>query len=211
MADENLNSPVIIQASRIDATLLPDVFSQSYRLYVIQQGSDLGAVAGKANEAGEGAYSAQQKNEQQDLTLADHDERITALGGRVSDAEQDISSLQAGQESLDDRTGQAEENIGELQANTVSKVVTVAQSLASPLGVTTSLSVNGTKVIGIQQTGFTATTGTALKGTFNADTSYTVAATYTQSQVQAIGNDLRSARQRIKALEDAMRAHGLIN
>lgn len=79
MADPSLNTPVITQATRLDASILPrNVFSQSYLLYVIAQGTDVGAIAGKANEAGQGAYDAQVKNDEQDVTLADHEGRITA-------------------------------------------------------------------------------------------------------------------------------------
>lgn len=79
MADPSLNTPVIIQATRLDASILPrNVFSQSYLLYVIAQGTDVGAIAGKANEAGQGAYDAQVKNDEQDITLADHEGRITS-------------------------------------------------------------------------------------------------------------------------------------
>lgn len=68
MADPSLNTPVIIQATRLDASILPrNVFSQSYLLYVIAQGTDVGAIAGKANEAGQGAYDAQVKNDEQDV------------------------------------------------------------------------------------------------------------------------------------------------
>lgn len=39
MADSNLNEPVIIQATRLDTSVLPrNIFSQSYLLYVIAQG-----------------------------------------------------------------------------------------------------------------------------------------------------------------------------
>lgn len=79
MADPSLNTPVIIQATRLDASILPrNVFSRSYLLYVIAQGTDVGAIAGKANEAGQGAYEAQVKNDEQDVTLSDHEGRITA-------------------------------------------------------------------------------------------------------------------------------------
>lgn len=54
--------------------------------------------------------------------------------------------------------------------------------------------VGSTKVIGAQDTGWTAGTGTALKGAFNANT-----ATATQ------------AAQRVLAIEQALRTHGLIN
>lgn len=80
MADPSLNNPVIIQATRLDASILPrNVFSQSYLLYVIAQGTDVGAIAGKANEAGQGAYDAQVKNDEQDVELADHEARIQQL------------------------------------------------------------------------------------------------------------------------------------
>lgn len=55
MADPSLNKPVVVQATRIDASILPrNIFSRSYLLYVINQGTDVGAIAGKANEAGQG-------------------------------------------------------------------------------------------------------------------------------------------------------------
>ncbi|MFP5815113.1 phage tail protein, partial [Salmonella sp. 741265087_PSA] len=113
--------------------------------------------------------------------------------------------------ALDGRVTAAESTISSLQADYVSKSATASQSLASPLNVTTSYSVGGTKVIGARQTGWTAATGAALLGTFNANQAYTVSATYTQSEVSAMANGLQQARQRIKALEDAIRTHGLIN
>ena len=42
MADSNLNTPVIVQATRLDTSILPrNIFSQSYLLYVINQGADV--------------------------------------------------------------------------------------------------------------------------------------------------------------------------
>ncbi|EAA3892673.1 phage tail protein, partial [Salmonella enterica subsp. enterica] len=80
MADPSLNNPVIIQATSLDASILPrNVFSKSYLLYVIAQGTDVGSIAGKANEAGKGAYDAQVKNDEQDVELADHEARIQQL------------------------------------------------------------------------------------------------------------------------------------
>ncbi|ECG5524176.1 phage tail protein [Salmonella enterica subsp. enterica serovar Chester] len=233
MADPSLNNPVIIQATRLDASILPrDVFSQSYLLYVIAQGTDVGAIAGKANEAGKGAYDAQVKNDEQDVELADHEVRIqqlridvdnheiritantnaiAALDVRLTTAEGKIVTLQADVSALDDRVTAAESTISSLQADYVSKSATASQSLASPLNVTTSYSVGGTKVIGARQTGWTAATGAALLGAFNANQTYTVSATYTQSEVSDLATGLQQARQRIKALEDAIRTHGLIN
>lgn len=233
MADPSLNNPVIIQATRLDASILPrNVFSQSYLLYVIAQGADVGAIAGKANEAGQGAYDAQVKNDEQDVELADHEAKIqqlridvddheiritantnaiAALDVRLTTAEGEIVTLQADVSALDGRVTTAENNISALQADYVSKTDTTSQSLASPLNVTTSYSVGGKKVVGARQTGWTAATGTANKGAFNADLTFAVSDTYTQSEIQAIANALIAERRRTKALEDALRAHGLID
>lgn len=233
MADPSLNNPVVIQATRLDASILPrNVFSQSYLLYVIAQGTDVGAIAGKANEAGQGAYDAQVKNDEQDVELADHEARIkqlridvddhesritantkaiTALNVRVTTAEGEIATLQTNVSALDGRVTTAENNISALQADYVSKTATTSQSLASPLNVTTSYSVGGKKVVGTRQTGWIAATGTANKGAFNADLTFAVSDTYTQSEIQAIANALIAERRRTKALEDALRAHGLID
>ncbi|EII8364267.1 phage tail protein [Salmonella enterica] len=233
MADPSLNNPVVIQATRLDASILPrNVFSKSYLLYVIAQGTDVGAIAGKANEAGQGAYDAQVKNDEQDVELADHEARIqqlridvdnheiritantnaiAALDVRLTTAEGEIVTLQADVSALDGRVTTAENNISALQADYVSKTDTTSQSLASPLNVTTSYSVGGKKVVGARQTGWTAATGTANKGVFDADLTFAVSDTYTQSEIQAIANALITERRRTKALEDALRAHGLID
>ncbi|EFO2464379.1 phage tail protein [Escherichia coli] len=233
MADSNLNTPVIVQATRLDTSILPrNIFSQSYLLYVIAQGTDVGNVANKANEAGQGAYDAQVRNDEQDVILVGHEERIrqlrievddheiriaantaaiAALDVRLTTAEGEIVTLQADVSALDGRVTTAESNISALQDDYVSKTATATQSLASPLNVTTSYSVGGTKVIGARQTGWTAATGTPLLGSFNANQSYTVGTTYTQSEVAALATGLQQARQRILALETALRLHGLID
>ncbi|HBI4250008.1 TPA: phage tail protein, partial [Salmonella enterica subsp. enterica serovar Heidelberg] len=130
---------------------------------------------------------------------------------RVTTAEGEIASLQTNVSALDGRVTTAENNISALQADYVSKTATTSQSLASPLNVTTSYSVGGKKVVGARQTGWTAATGTANKGVFDADLTFAVSDTYTQSEIQAIANALITERRRTKALEDALRAHGLID
>jgi hypothetical protein len=57
MVDSSLKDPVVVQATRLDASILPrNIFSQSYLLYVINQGADVGAIAGKANQASQGDF-----------------------------------------------------------------------------------------------------------------------------------------------------------
>lgn len=276
MADDGLKDPVTIQASRIDATLLPrNIFSQPYLLYVVQQGTDLGNVAGKANEAGQGAYDAQVKNDEQDLVLADHEIRLEAAEATLVDHEQRIAAAEAtlvnheerltvAETELEDhetriaaneaeladhelritqntdditalnsRLDTAEDDIDTLETNSVSKAVSTSQSIqatggsflvgdvpapttdklqtAGSVNVSVSYKVAGVQVLGARQTGWAAATGTANKGAFDADLTFTISATYTQTEIQALADALRAERQRTKALEDAMRAHGLIN
>ncbi|MED9489184.1 phage tail protein [Escherichia marmotae] len=233
MADSNLNEPVTIQATRLDTSILPrNIFSQSYLLYVINQGADVGAIAGKANQAGQGAYDAQVKNDEQDVELADHDARITAntkainlLEVRLTTAEgkivvlrsdvdyllDEVIDIQAHLVTVDQRLDDVESDVSDIKSDYVSKTVTESQSLASPLDVKTSYSVDGIQVVGERNTGWTAATGTPLLGSFNANQSYTVGTTYTQSEVAALATGLQQARQRILALETALRLHGLID
>ncbi|HAT7592705.1 TPA: hypothetical protein JAW44_002459 [Citrobacter werkmanii] len=78
MADDGLKQPVIVRAVSLNASSIPAGYSPAYTQYILSQAIDFTNVAGKANEAGQGAYDAQVKNDEQDVTLADHEGRITA-------------------------------------------------------------------------------------------------------------------------------------
>lgn len=215
--------------------LLPNTFSQPYRLYIIQQNTDMLSIANAANNAGELAYDATIKNEQQDVVLDDHESRISALrievddheiritgntsaisalSLRVTTAEGNITTLQTNVSSLTTRVTTAEGNITALQGDYVSKSTVTSQTLASPLNVATSYSVGGTKVVGTRNTGWTASTGTSSKAGINGSATYAVSATYTQAEVQAIATGLQQIRQWAVAMQTALAAasgHGLIN
>lgn len=240
MADEPVK--VNVQSRRVDSSILPNTFSQPYRLYIIQQNTDMLSLADAANNAGELAYEATVKNEQQDVILEDHESRISALRVEVDDHEiritgntsaisalsvrvttaegnittlqADVSALQTNVSSLTTRVTAAEGNITALQGDYVSKSAVALQTLASPLSVSTSYSVGGIKVVGARNTGWTASTGTASKAGINGSTTYTVSATYTQSEIQAIATGLQQIRQWAVAMQTAVGAtsgHGLIN
>lgn len=245
MADEPVK--VNVQSRRVDSSILPNTFTQPYRLYIIQQNTDMLSIANAANNAGELAYEATVKNEQQDVVLADHESRISALRVEVDDHEIRITANTSAISLLDVRLTTAEgkivtlrsdvdyllDEVISIESDMVSKSSTANQiiqagggsfligNVTSPtsdklqvLGsenVSVSYKVSGVQVVGARQTGWTAATGTALLGAFNASQAYTVSATYTQSEIQTIVTGLQQARQRIKALEDMARTHGLIN
>ncbi|HEC4501643.1 tail needle knob protein [Escherichia coli] len=112
MADSNLNVPVIIQATRLDTSVIPrNIFSQSYLLYVIAQGTDVGNVANKANEAGQGAYDAQVRNDEQDVILVDHEIRLASAEAKIQDHETRITNAESAIVGLDSRLTTAENDI----------------------------------------------------------------------------------------------------
>lgn len=71
--------------------------------------------------------------------------------------------------------------------------------------------VDGTQVVGAQQTGWTAGTGTPAKGAFAAYAGQTWGASYSESVAQAADNAIAAASQRLLAIEQALATHGLIN
>lgn len=232
MANEDLSKPIEIQSAYIVPDILPTNFSETYRRIVLSGADDMAKVAGRANEAGVEAFDAQVKNDEQDIILDDHEERLgdaeqtivlhgnqlanhesritkteedlSKLEVRVLNVEQDVDGLKIKIQDLDGR-------ISEIKVDYVSLSKTEKQKLLSPIDVSTSYSVNGTKVVGSRVTGFTSATGTAFKGSFNANQSYSFSADYTRSEIQTLANGLVEARQRIKSLEDALRSHGLID
>ncbi len=112
MADSNLNTPVIVQATLLDTSILPrNIFSQSYLLYVIAQGTDVGNVANKANEAGQGAYDAQVRNDEQDVILVDHEIRLASAEAKIQDHETRITNAESAIVGLDSRLTTAENDI----------------------------------------------------------------------------------------------------
>lgn len=234
MADDSLKNPVIVRAVSLNASSLPVSYSPAYQQYILSQALDFTNVAGKANEAGQGAYDAQVKNDEQDVTLADHESRISALRvevdnheiritantsaisaldirvttaeGNITTLQANVSSLQSSVTSLTTRVTTAEGNITTLQGDYVSKTAVASQSLASPLNATTSYSIGGTKVVGVRRTGWTASTGTASRAGIAGSTTFPVSATYTQSEIQAIATGLLQVRQWAVAMQSDMGA-----
>lgn len=232
MADDKLKDPVVIRALGINAASLPPGFPMAYQRYVLDQALDFNNVAEKANEAGQGAYDGQHKNDEQDAELAIHESRlddaeatlgnhefrittaennITSLDTRLTTAENDIDFITDEIVDIETRLTQTETDISDIQADYVSKSATTTQELLSPLGIATSFSIDGIKVLGPQQTGWTPGTGTPNLNAFDADLNFSVGATYSQTELQAIANALVEVRQRLLALEQSDRTHGLID
>ncbi|SQJ71957.1 Packaged DNA stabilization protein gp26 [Escherichia coli] len=156
MADSNLNVPVIIQATRLDTSVLPrNIFSQSYLLYVIAQGTDVGNVANKANEAGQGAYDAQVRNDEQDVILVDHEIRLASAEAKIQDhetritnAESAISNQMSNYNNLANvglGALQGQANAGQTYANNMSSIAQQSAALAAanankPSGLQTAIS-----------------------------------------------------------------------
>ncbi|MCK6654595.1 phage tail protein [Enterobacter roggenkampii] len=245
MADEPVK--VNVQSRRVDSSILPNTFSQPYRLYIIQQNTDMLSIANATNNAGQLAYEATVRNEQQDAILEDHESRITGLRVEVDDHELRITANTNAISLLDVRLATAEgkiitlrsdvdyllDEVINIESDMVSKSSTSNQTIQpgggsfiignvpSPtsdklqvLGsenVSVSYKVAGTQVVNTRKTGWTASTGTALRGAFDSDLTQSIGTTYNQAEIVALENMVIDARRRIKAIEDDLRSHGLIN
>jgi hypothetical protein len=86
-----------------------------------------------------------------------------------------------------------------------------SERLALNIGVSPHLALKSVKVVGQRETGWTAATGPALKAAFASYAGQTHTASYVQSTVQALDDETKNASQRVKAIKDALRTHGLIN
>ncbi|EIN8656625.1 TPA: hypothetical protein R4060_004854 [Citrobacter freundii] len=126
MADQNLNEPVIVRAISLNASSIPIGWSPAYKQYILSQAIDFTNVAGKANEAGQGAYDAQVKNDEQDVTLADHEQRISAAEVTLADHETRISAAEVSIADHEIRITQNESNISSLDTRVTSLETQVA-------------------------------------------------------------------------------------
>lgn len=217
MANENLNKAVSVEARTIDAASVPDSFGWALKDYLVNQSNDVGKIAGQANLAAAGAYDAQLTNDEQNAVLDEHAKTLSEYGTRISaaeatleDHETRISQAESELADHESRINQNETDIAEIKPDYVSKKATSLQNIASPIDVYTSYSVNGVKVVGAQIAGWTAATGSAFTGAFNSSLALPVGAAYSQAEVTAIASALITTRQRLKAMEDALRQHGLI-
>lgn len=198
MADDNLKNDVSAYGDKVTSTMLPSNFSPAYQLYVINNDQQAQGVASRANQAAQGAYAAQVKNDEQDIKIEDHENRIAHIeGDYVSKSSADNQSVQSSGGSF---------LVGNIPSPTSDKI----QSSDS-VNTGVSYKVAGIQVITARQTGWTAATGTAAYGAFAANQPYNTSATYVQAEANAVAVGLFQARQRIKALEDVLRYHGLIN
>lgn len=129
---------------------------------------------------------------------------INATHDRANDAESNASQQTKDIQAIN-------ESLASLTIDSVSKSVAGNQSLNSALSVSARYLVNGVQVVGERQTGWSASNGSAKKGGLDADATYLASPTYQQSDLQVVIDALIEARQVIKALQDALKTHGLID
>ncbi|WP_410734276.1 tail needle knob protein [Citrobacter freundii] len=114
MADDSLAIPVVVRSISLSAKSLPVGYSPAYTQYILSQAVDFTSVADKANAAGQGAYEAQVKNDEQDVTLANHEQRISAAEVTLADHEVRISAAEVTIADHEIRITQNESDISSL-------------------------------------------------------------------------------------------------
>lgn len=126
MADDSLAVPVIVRAVSLSAASLPKGYSPAYEQYILSQAVDFTSVVDKANAAGQGAYEAQVKNDEQDIILDDHEQRISAAEVTLADHEVRISSAEVTIADHEVRITQNESDISSLDTRVTSLEAQVA-------------------------------------------------------------------------------------
>lgn len=171
--------------------------------FLEQTQTDAAGAIGGANDAMDKAAVAQDSADQatQDAAAAQ-----SSADEAQSDANQALTNAATAQNTANSALSLAQYIDGDY----VSKTDAAAQSVVSTFQATSYL-VAGLQVVGPRITGWTAATGTPYYGAFNGNTTYAAGATYLQAEAAAVASGLLEARQRIIALEKAMRDHGLIN
>lgn len=180
------------------------------------QADAAGAVDG-ANEAMDKATAAQDAADQAALDAAAAQSTANqaildaafaqgTADAAQADATQALADAAAAQSTADSALALAQD----IDDDYISKTETAPQAVVSTFQAASYL-VGGVQVVGARITGWTAATGTPNYGAFNGNTAYATGATYLQSEAAAMASGLFEARQRIIALEKAMRDHGLIN
>jgi len=111
MANNALNTPVIVRAIGLTASSLPRGSTPAYEQYILSQVLDFTNVANKANEAGDGAYDAQVRNDAQDVQLLDHEIRLGDAEAQIQNLSTRLTSAEAAIVSLDGRVTAAESDI----------------------------------------------------------------------------------------------------
>lgn len=165
--------------------------------------ADAAASVGGANEAMDAATAAQSAAQQaaQDAAAAQSD--ASAAQSTANQASTDAGTAQS-------TAASALSLAQDIEDDYISKTEVVAQAVVSTFQAVSYL-VGGIQVVGARINGWTAATGTPNYGAFNGNTTYAAGATYLQSEASAVAAALTETRQRVVALEKALRDHGLIN
>ncbi|GEM_PF-568001 len=150
MANNALNTPVIVRAVGLTASSLPRGSTPAYEQYILSQVLDFTNVANKANEAGDGAYDAQVRNDAQDVQLLDHEIRLGNAEAQLQNHETRITSAEAAIVSLDGRVTAAESDIDFLTSELIALQGDVATLQTDVSGLQTDVSGLQTDVSGLQ-------------------------------------------------------------
>lgn len=193
--------------NRLDASMMPSVFSESLKLYFINN-NDLVSLAGStANEASVAANEANGLANQASQQAGEATQAAASVQEQLNSALDGLDSKYVSKQLSTNQTIQSGGGslvIGNASGSAFDKLHVVGSANA-----TESYKILGVQVVAARDTGWSNATGTALKGAFNADKSFTIGAEYNQSQIQEVAAALTEARRVIKALKDVLAYHGL--
>lgn len=178
---------------------------------------DAAGAVGEANAALIAAAAAQAAADQAalDAAAAQTTANQAILDAAAAQGAADAAQADATQALLDAADAQSTADSAlnlaqDIEADYISQTEVAAQAVVSTFQAASYL-VAGLQVVGPRITGWTAATGTPYYGAFNGNTTYAAGATYLQAEAAAVSAALTETRQRLVAVEKALRDHGLIN
>lgn len=210
---------ITVRSRKIGRDKLAKLTGEDHETIKFLEGTqqDAAGAVGEANAASIAAAAAQAAADQAalDAAAAQTTANQAVLDAAAAQGAADAAQADATQALSDAATAQSTADSAlllaqDIETDYISQTEVAAQAVVSTFQAASYL-VAGLQVVGPRITGWTAATGTPYYGAFNGNTAYAAGVVYLQAEAAAVASGLLEARQRIIALEKAMRDHGLIN
>lgn len=197
----------LIEISQLTAIDIPSSFPEPLRRSLLEMYDQLNSIVDDLNEAAEEASSASAAGAQNSEAIDAQSTQNRDLLIRVENNENKSSKNSRSITDIKNSISRSGEDLEFIKNDYVSKSKTDFQEMASSLGVTGNLSVDGEIVVIATQQGWAAHSGQLQYGGMDSGVGYSVGAAYNQAEVEAIANGLVEVRKVVNALSSALYSH----
>ena len=193
--------------SQLTALDIPIEWPEPLRRSLLDTYDQLSILVIELNTALESANAANELGASNSSEIALQSESVADLNIIVSANHRSIQANSRYIADVDRKGRDSAEGLDFIKSDYVSKSKATLQEMASSLGVTGNLSIDGEIVVIATQQGWSAHTGALQLGGMDSSAVYSVGAAYNQAEVLDIAAGLVEARKVINALSDALYSH----